>query len=80
MNDLSQIKSNIEAMGQGVEIQQFCGITWRSEEDPNVITTDGNIAVGELTADLGDVMVVTIPVCEDCLRLVSPANESYSLG
>lgn len=70
MNDLSQVKYNLENL-PGIEIQQFCGISWQSEKDPNLTYTDGNPAVGELTADLGDGTLVPIPVCESCLELVS---------
>lgn len=70
MNDLNQIKNSIEGF-PGIEVQEFCGVTWISDEDPNVVFTDGNPAVGELTADLGDGTLVPIPVCERCLSLVS---------
>lgn len=74
MNDLNQIAANIGALG-GVEIQQFCGITWSDPENPSIAFTDGNIAVGELTADLGDGTLVPIPVCESCLALVSTEHK-----
>lgn len=78
MNDFSQIKTNIEGLG-GIETREFCGITWESPEDPNVFFTDGNAAVGELTAQLEDGTLVPIPVCEECLAKVS-AGFPVSLG
>lgn len=76
MNNPQEIAANIEAMGLGgVTIQQFCGITWTDPENPEVAFTDGNIAVGELTAQLEDGMVVPIPVCESCLELVSTEHQ-----
>lgn len=71
MNNLGQIKSSIEAMGHNVEIQQMCGLTWTDPDNPEIHFTDGNIAVGELTAHLEDGIVVPIPVCQRCLDLVS---------
>lgn len=80
MNDLSKIAANIQNMGGNVEIQQMCSITWTDPENPEVKFTDGNPAVGELTGDFGDGTIVHIPVCESCLKLVSPRVESYSLA
>ena len=71
MTNLSQIKAGIEAMGTNVEIQQFCGITWTDKDNPEILFTDGNPAVGELTAQLEDGIVVPIPVCESCLAQIS---------
>lgn len=71
MNDLHQIKATIEAQGHSVEIQQMCGLTWTDPENPDVQFTDGNPAVGELTAHLEGGIVVPIPVCKRCLELVS---------
>jgi hypothetical protein len=79
-NDLSAVKANIEALGAAVQVQEFCGITWTDPENSKVQFTDGNPAVGELTADLGDGTLVRIPVCESCLKLVSPRVESYSFA
>lgn len=80
MNDLSKIVSNMESLGQSVEIQQFCGITWTDPENPEVSFTDGNPAVGELTGEFEDDIVVHIPVCESCLELVSQGvNRNISL-
>lgn len=58
-------------MGNNVQIQQMCGLTWTDPDNPEIHFTDGNPAVGELTAQLEDGMVVPIPVCESCLALVS---------
>lgn len=80
MNNLSRIASNLESMGKSVEIQQMCSITWADPDNPDIHFTDGNPAVGELTADLGDGTIVAIPVCESCLKLVSPRVQSFSLG
>jgi hypothetical protein len=66
-------------MGNAVEIQQFCGISWSDPDNPEIVFTDGNPAVGELTADLGDGTLVTIPVCKRCLDLVSTEHK-LSLG
>ena len=80
MNDLSQIKSNIEAMGGQVEVQNFCGISWTDPENPGVVFTDGNTAVGEITA-VTEFGPVVIPVCEQCLQLVSEGiNNKFSIG
>lgn len=80
MNDLNQIAANLESLGQSVEIQQFCGITWSDPDNPEILFTDGNPAVGELTANLGDGTIVPIPVCEDCLGLVSRnVNNGFSI-
>jgi len=67
--------SNIANLGEGAQIQQMCSITWTDPDNPEILFTDGKPAVGELTADLGDGTVVPIPVCADCLRLVSPRLE-----
>lgn len=81
MNDLSQIKNKIESLGGNVEIQQMCSITWTDPENPDVQFTDGNPAIGELTADLGDGTLVHIPVCESCLKLVSQGiNNGFSFA
>lgn len=70
LNDLSQIKANIESLGHSVEVRQMCGISWTDEENPDIVFTDGNEAVGEIVADT-PFGPVPIPVCERCLELVS---------
>lgn len=71
MNDVNQIAANLEAMGHNVEIQQMCGLTWTDPDNPEIQFTDGNAAVGELTAHIEGGIVVPIPVCQSCLDLVS---------
>lgn len=71
MTDLSQIKANLESVGKSVEVREMCGLSWSDPDNPEIVFTDGNEAVGELTADLGNGMIVPIPVCQRCLDLVS---------
>ena len=63
--------------GANVTRAMFCGIAIESGDDYTIMCK--NEAAGELTADLGDGNVVTIPVCEDHLKLVSDQNPVYSL-
>jgi hypothetical protein len=70
LNDLNKIAANIEAMGNGLEVRRFCGLT-HSDESGN-LTTDGHEAVGEITASFGDGLPpVAIPVCAECLEKIS---------
>jgi hypothetical protein len=78
VNDLSQIKNSIEATGNNVEIQQMCGITWTDGQNSDMHFTDGNPAVGEITAST-EFGPIVIPVCQKCLDLIS-VEHKLSLG
>lgn len=82
VNDLGQIKANLESLGDKLEIQNMCGITFEDKQNPGVFFTDGNPAVGEITAVLGEGLPpITIAVCEKCLTAVSEGvNNKMSLG
>ena len=63
-------------MGNKLEIQEMCGITFTDPENSDIIFTDGNPAVGSITVPT-DFGPVEIPVCEKCVQAIS---EQYQLS